>query len=193
EGAVGIHGLRPELAGAHHGVGNVVAVGPGHGLADLDRELGRLEDEIVDVYGHGSGCFLGAGGTDGEERGRDHEDAEVAAIDRTHCRFPLQPCSGVSMLPRRLSTCLKVMLATPSRLRSLLSSTFIGPGEGAEPGAGCGKAVERAVWKVTLPSTFCITWWMWPLSTVTEPKPLRYPSASAPAAVPPPPSGYTGQ
>ena len=25
------------------------------------------------------------------------------------------------------------------------------------PGAGCGKAVERAVWKATLPSTFCIT------------------------------------
>ena len=40
-------------------------------------------------------------------------------------------------------------------------------------GAGCGNAVERAVWKVTLPSTFCITWWIWPLSTVTEPKPLR--------------------
>ena len=50
------------------------------------------------------------------------------------------------------------MLAMPSTLRSLASSTFIGPGEGAVPGAGCGKAVERAVWKVTLPSTFCITW-----------------------------------
>jgi len=42
-------------------------------------------------------------------------------------------------------------------LRSLSSATFIGPGEGAEPGAGCGNAVERAVWKVTLPSTFCMT------------------------------------
>ena len=41
------------------------------------------------------------------------------------------------------------------------------------PGAGCGNAVERAVWKVTLPSTFCMIWWMWPLSTVTEPKRLR--------------------
>ena len=30
------------------------------------------------------------------------------------------------------------------------------PGDGAVPGAGCGKAVERAVWKVTLPSTFCM-------------------------------------
>ncbi len=68
--------------------------------------------------------------------------------------------------------CLKLMLATPSMLRSLASSTFIGPGEGAAPGAGGGKAVDRAVWTVTLPSPFCITWWMWPLSTVTEPKPL---------------------
>ena len=42
-------------------------------------------------------------------------------------------------------------------VRSLSSGTFIGPADGAVPGAGCGKAVERAVWKVTLPSTFCIT------------------------------------
>src|SRR6202012_3058676 len=57
----------------------------------------------------------------------------------------LQPCNGVSMMARRSSPLLKLMLATPSMLRSLLSSTFIGPGEGALPGAGCGKAVERAV------------------------------------------------
>ena len=58
-------------------------------------------------------------------------------------------------------------------LRSWSSGTFIGPGDGAVPGAGCGNAVERAVWKVTLPSTFCIIWWIWPLSTVTEPKLLE--------------------
>ena len=34
-----------------------------------------------------------------------------------------------------------------------------------------------AVWKARLPSTFCITWWMWPFSTVTEPKRRRWPSA----------------
>ena len=45
-----------------------------------------------------------------------------------------------------------------------------GPGLGAAPGAGCGKAVDIAVWNVMLPSTFCMIWWMWPLSTVTEPK-----------------------
>ena len=61
------------------------------------------------------------------------------------------------MMARRWLPGLKLTLATPSNVRSLLSSTFIGPGEGALPGAGCGNAVERAVWKVTLPSTFCST------------------------------------
>ena len=64
-------------------------------------------------------------------------------------------------------------LVMPSMLRSLPSSIFIGPGDGAAPGAGCGNAVDRAQWKVRLPSTFCITWWIWPLSTVTEPKRFR--------------------
>jgi hypothetical protein len=54
------------------------------------------------------------------------------------------------MMARRWSPGLKLMLATPSRPRSLSSATFIGPGEGAVPGAGCGNAVERAVWKVDL-------------------------------------------
>jgi len=30
----------------------------------------------------------------------------------------------------------------------------MGPGPGALPGFGCGKAVDAAVWNVTLPSTF---------------------------------------
>ena len=37
------------------------------------------------------------------------------------------------------------------------SVTPVRPGDGAVPGAGCGKAVERAVWKAQLPSTFCMT------------------------------------
>ncbi len=39
-------------------------------------------------------------------------------------------------------------------LRSFSAGTFIGPGDGAVPGAGCGKAVDIAVWNVTFPSTF---------------------------------------
>ena len=30
--------------------------------------------------------------------------------------------------------------------------------------------MERAVWNVIWPSTFCTIWWIWPFSTVTEPK-----------------------
>ena len=41
------------------------------------------------------------------------------------------------------------------------------------PGAGCGNAVDAAVWKVTLPSTFWMIWWMCPLSTVTEAEALQ--------------------
>ena len=68
-----------------------------------------------------------------------------------------QPCSGASTMASRCSPCLNVTLAVPIMVRSLSGGTFIGPGLGAVPGAGCGKAVERAVWNVTLPSTFCIT------------------------------------
>ena len=45
----------------------------------------------------------------------------------------------------------------PRTLRSLSSATFIGPGALAGPGAGCGNAVDIAVWNVTFPSIFCIT------------------------------------
>src|SRR6188508_2139270 len=69
------------------------------------------------------------------------------------------------LLPKRTST-----LVMPSTERSCSAGTVIGPGEGAVPGAGWGKAVERAVWKVMLPSTFCTIWWMCPFNTVTEPK-----------------------
>ena len=82
------------------------------------------------------------------------------------------------------------MVAVPSRVRSLSRrATFIGPGAGAVPGAGCGKAVERAVWKVDVAFNLLLTWWMWPLSTVTEPKRFRSASAWALSSVPQPHSG----
>src|SRR5207302_11503290 len=81
-------------------------------------------------------------------------------------------------------------LVTPITLRKRSAGTFVGPGLGALPGAGCGKAVDVAVWKVTLPSTFLSTWWMWPLSTVTEPKRFNRPSARSASSVPQPHCGY---
>jgi hypothetical protein len=61
----------------------------------------------------------------------------------------------------------------PNTLRSLSSATFMGPGWLAGPGAACGNAVDMAVWNMTFPSVFCITWWMCRLSTVTDPNRFR--------------------
>ncbi len=48
-------------------------------------------------------------------------------------------------------------LGHSKRALQLARRTIIGPGFGAAPGAGCGNAVAIAVWKATLPSTFCTT------------------------------------
>lgn len=55
--------------------------------------------------------------------------------------------------------CLAMYLTSviPRTLFNLPAGTAIGPALLAEPGAGWGNAVEVAVWKATLPSTFCIT------------------------------------
>ena len=39
----------------------------------------------------------------------------------------------------------EVTEVAPSTLRSWSAATFLGPGLGADPGAGCGKAVDMAV------------------------------------------------
>ena len=70
----------------------------------------------------------------------------------------LTPASGVSVMASGLSPIRTSTLAMPSIERSCSAGTVMGPGEGAVPGAGCGKQVERAVWKVILPSTFCTIW-----------------------------------
>src|SRR5437762_1254815 len=144
---------------------------PGHGRARLHGDMLRSERELVDVHLQVRSLRQGSGKPNRHCKTRDSKhgrDTDLAC----HCYSP-QRCSGWSMIASRCCPRLKVTSVTPSTERSLSSATFIGPGEGAVPGAGCGKAVDNAVWKVTLPSTFCITWWMWPFNTVTEPKPLR--------------------
>lgn len=49
------------------------------------------------------------------------------------------------------------------------------------------------MWKVTFPSTFCNTWWMWPLSTVSEPNRFRVLSTCSASRVPQPHFSYTVQ
>ena len=52
----------------------------------------------------------------------------------------------------------EVHIRNPQQSRSFSAGTFIGPGEAAWPGCGCGNAVEHAVWNVMFPSTFCMVW-----------------------------------
>src|SRR4029453_19102785 len=166
-------------------MGNVVFIDPGNRGARFHFQFMRPKGEVADFD---RDLVCGTRHRYPNEHGCNADNAVRHESCFGHAAYP---CSALSMIARRCSFFLNVTLAMPSMLRSLSSATFIGPGEGAEPGAGCGKAVERAVWKVTLPSTFCMTWWIWPFSTVTEPKPLTYSSARAPSSVPQPHCGYT--
>ena len=89
---------------------------------------------------------------------RHHTKATPVAIRewRDLTRSRPQPCNGLSMMASRCCPRTKFTAVIPSNERSLSSGTFIGPGEGAAPGAGCGNPVAMAVWNATLPSTFCI-------------------------------------
>src|SRR5437588_12966499 len=74
----------------------------------------------------------------------------------------------------------------PRMSASFPAGSVTGAGAGAVPGAGSGYAVVETVENVMLPSTLDMTWWMWPLSTVTEAKRFRYESAWAASSVPQP-------
>src|SRR5262245_45145945 len=69
-----------------------------------------------------------------------------------------QPTRVLSMIASGLSPTRTSTDVTPSIDRNCCAGTLIGPGDAAEPGAGWGKAVDRAVWKVMLPSTFWTIW-----------------------------------
>src|SRR5580704_2163862 len=165
---VGVEHLRLEgLGGRHHRVRDVVLVGPGDGGPGLDGQALGREGEVVDLHLRVLWCRRQERSHDGEAGSEAQNAAEHGATQDAffHCRGSVvrrrtgaQACSGVSTMASRCWPGTKLMLAVPSTERSLASSTFMGPGDGAEPGAGCGKAVERAVWKATLPSTFWMIW-----------------------------------
>src|SRR5262249_8626246 len=165
---------------------DIVFVGPRHCCPGLHLQLLRTKGEVAYLDGNIVRPSRRGGKYDQCHHARDDavgQRLRLLGHGRTH------HCSGVSMMARRCSFCLNVTLAIPSIVRNLSSGTFMGPGDGADPGAGCGNAVERAVWKVTLPSPFCLARWIWPLRTVTEPNRLRYSSARALSCVPQPQSG----
>jgi hypothetical protein len=85
------------------------------------------------------------------------------------------PCTEEAMIGRNISVLVVLSLAAASRrwrdaarfaegdigdtahFAQLIVRHFYWTRRRAVPAADCGKAVERAVWNVTFPSTFCIT------------------------------------
>lgn len=137
--------------------------------ADLRRYLGMVhERRRARLRGVQTSVSKGVGASQ-REREREGRAEDESEAHRLHTLS----ASGASTIARWLAPDTNLTRVTPRTVCSFPAGTTIGPGLGALPGAGCGKAVEHAVWKEMLPSTFCAIWWMCPLRTVTEPKRLR--------------------
>src|SRR5215470_3073067 len=134
---------RDDNAAARHGLrigesrGALPRVPEHARRARQSRELARERGDAATVVGRAA---VGIRGDD------DHRRREYSGY-----------ASGLSTIASGFMPSVYCTWRTPSRRRSSPASTFIGPGLGAAPGAGCGNAVERAEWNVTLPSTFCST------------------------------------
>src|SRR6478672_13144458 len=172
-------------------MGNIVAIDPGNHRPGFDGHERCVEREIVDPDGRRGGRD---GGVRNDRNGSHHQSAgdqsgrlEGQNLEGAVHSFSLESyasvesISAIRSLPRT-----KTASVIPSIEWSCSVGTLSGPGDGAVPATGCGKAVERAVWKAILPSTFCVIWWIWPLSTVTEPKRARSFIASVASSVPQP-------
>jgi len=71
--------------------------------------------------------------------------------DKLTCQWPIDD--------RKAATAHQVIhIGDSNTFCNCSAGTFIGPADGADPGAGWGKAVDIAVWNETLPSTFCMIW-----------------------------------
>jgi hypothetical protein len=125
-----------------------VCVVPGNGRAGLHSDALRNEGVLVDFTSVSAACVDAAGKANAAERTATASTVAIRTLTCECCHdphVPPQPASGLSMIASRCCPRLKVTSVTPRRERSLSSGTFIGPGEGAVPGAGCGNAVDRAV------------------------------------------------
>src|SRR5690349_3423433 len=147
----GIERLRAErtVAGDDE-VRDVVVVLEGNGRARLYHQDRRGKGEIVDFHQHRLRRMERRRGHEGEtEAGAEGGMAAGTELLAEHGDF-LSSRAQASVLSTIASSSLPFLMATsvtPSRPRSLPEGTVIGPGDFAVPGAGCGKAVERAVWK----------------------------------------------
>src|SRR5579859_2276340 len=126
-----------------------------HGLAVRKVRRVRSKRTLGDGLWTGQDPEAGAD-DDHKRRGGPQEPraparrGEVAVMGLGH----RQLCSGASTSARRCCPWRKDTVVEPRTLRRRSAATFFGPGLGAVPGAGCGKAVDIAVWKTMSPSTF---------------------------------------
>ena len=131
-----------------------------------------------------------------------NESPALAASRRArhdHCSSPLHRpdsrCSAV--MPDRVAS----TMANSRRLRDeihirdakdalqAIGRDFHGAGRWSRTGRGLRKRRRHRGVEHHLPSTFCITWWMWPFSTVTDPKRFIIAKACSLSDVPQPHSG----
>src|SRR3984957_4790159 len=152
----------------YHRVRNVVVIDELDRRSHSDRQFLRREREVVERDNvrvlrrdRAERQHRSDDGTqkDGNDQGATEDKSGRCgarmAIQILHVKISDQPASVLSTNASGLLPCTTATVESPSMERSWSAGTTIGPGEGALPGAGCGKAVDNAVWKVILPSTFC--------------------------------------
>src|ERR1700720_3896483 len=117
---VGVERLRSGkgVVGCADAMRDIVLVGPGPRGAGLYGHCLRREGEIIDR--DRTRRARRPGDQDAASQARTHDRAKHGCSKyRSHHLHSPQACSGVSMMARRCSFCLKVMLAVPSMVRSL--------------------------------------------------------------------------
>src|SRR6516162_1108237 len=138
----------------HHGMWLIVLICPGDGRAGRNCQRSGPEHEILrDHDGGGSGSDATMRHTWRQSRKQQRTQVRQQQFTQAHA---IPPSAIVVSLSRRPLGCFTTdTLVTPSMLGSCSAGTLSGPGPPPTPATGCGYAVERAVWNVTLPSTFC--------------------------------------
>src|SRR5262245_40366408 len=124
---------------------NVVGIDPGHRGAGLHRQGGWIKGEIGNLH-----LDVGGQGWAGSKRHQHDSSGECRANGTHGClrkrvSHIRHSASVMSVMASGLSPMRTSTLVMPRTERSWSAGTVMGPGEGAVPGDGCGKQVERAV------------------------------------------------
>lgn len=172
-----LHHLLPVFSGAFVPLGEVhcgactqhIALHEPRGRSDV-RVQGKSRFERVAIRALGGqdvpdsgwhpgrtprGCMTGSRAqsrvAEGMNQSKQERCRQSSRAEQKHASSRDHDCSAseestIARWPGRATYFASVI---PSTLRSLPAGTVIGPGCGADPGAGWGNAVEAAVWNVT--------------------------------------------